>query len=112
MNARISHAKDRYAQLNLTDEIALMIRTLKRPRANGDMCKIQCAYFGFPNHEEARVFLLWATRRFGRAILRQGERLGSCEFEVKVWPGQVGREAELLDIAKKLAKPPAQSHLI
>jgi len=76
---------DRHALIKLSDRIALITKSLKRPGKGGRRAAVVSAYFGFATADEAQSFIRSLRGYFPKAFcqLRKAERL-STAFEVKV----------------------------
>ncbi|MEP0910882.1 hypothetical protein NDI45_08125 [Leptolyngbya sp. GB1-A1] len=88
IRSKVAVLKDGYSMLNIHPRLSVCYRALKKPGKGGRKDKIQCAYFGFESEELAKRWVERVRYRYGihvRAIIREGDRLTDCAYEVKVW---------------------------
>ncbi|MEP0923468.1 hypothetical protein [Leptolyngbya sp. ST-U4] len=89
IRSKVAVLKDGYSMLNIHPRLSVCYRALKKPGKGGRKDKIQCAYFGFESEEIAAAWLSRIRRKYNtydiRATVREGDRLTSCAYEVKVW---------------------------
>jgi hypothetical protein len=82
---RVIPQKDGFSLLSVSARLALMYYVLKRPGKGGRKDRIQCAYFGFDDEQQADKFAAYVKQHCKtHAVSREAQRLIECSFEVKV----------------------------
>ncbi|MBF2074552.1 MAG: hypothetical protein IGS50_12440 [Synechococcales cyanobacterium C42_A2020_086] len=89
---RIHQLEDRHQIAHLSDRIAIITETLRRPGKGGRKARCKAAYFGFPTQADAIRFASTIRGRFPKVRLevRTSERL-STPIEVKI-AGDMGEQ--------------------
>lgn len=106
IRTRVQPLKDGFSMLIVSPRLALCYRALKRPGKGGRKDRIQCGYFGFESEAEANTFANYLRSAYPnvRAVVREGDRLPECGWEVKVW-----EFAQLLQVVQQCAAKAAKA---
>ncbi|HEY9692214.1 MAG TPA: hypothetical protein V6D15_08425 [Oculatellaceae cyanobacterium] len=94
---------NRHALVNLTPTTAYITYCLKRPGKGGRLARVEAAYFGFSNYDEATAFCqqLQQQKIAKRVILRESQRLATA-YEVKV---NGLNDAQILELSQPQQQP-------
>lgn len=81
----VSLLDDRHALVHISDRVAVITRTLKRPGKGGRLARLVSAYAGFNSQSAAIAFVSGIKRYLSKAFcqVRRSERLATA-WEVKI----------------------------